>query len=472
MYKKKWKNLKKVDDGFKLEPEIIENARCLPRVNFTHVAFCCNDEYFVATDTAGHLYYIDLLTDSPCYQKLGNIGRATFVAFNPLNKSEILVGLTTADIKILRINVNILQSCLLIAHKIPPIHVSFYKKYCLTSSRTEVIIWCLQTCSKVQQLHLNAKNVVIKKASFSNLGHIVVLYYNDNFQVWNFNRLEDDVKIDTKIFGVRNIIDFIFTQNGRAMIVTSSQNKFIILNTSNWNLMKTLKLPDNFIGVKHTVFVPSPLDGGANNIIACVSSSCNLHFFDLSQSCFIDTLQPSKPIKKIVVSPIGRYLVSIEKEGHLKLITTERIFQEKCQSPKKLKELCRPHAHRVTDHLKCVRQIMHQELRLERLLLILKEFGEYPENYRVLIWSTILKLPANKSAYNALANKAVTANFVSHILKDYSLADRSKKVLLKTMVHCLIQWCPLLVQCTFIPNFVFPFLIIFQVIKQIILRHN
>ncbi|CAL7945564.1 unnamed protein product [Xylocopa violacea] len=462
MYKKTWQNLRKVDDNFELEPETSKKTQCFSRVNFTHVAFAWNEEYFVAIDTTGYLYFIDLLNNCPSYQKLGNVGKATFLAFSPINKFEVLVGLTTADIKILRVNANISQFCLLIAHKIPPVQISFYNKYCITFSRKEVIIWCLQSCSKAQQLKINTKNVVIKKASFSNLGHIVVLYYNDNMQIWNFNQLENDVKIDAKVFGIRSIKDFIFTQNGRAIIIISAQNKIIILNTCNWNLMKTLNLPENFNGIKCLSIVPSPLDGGANNIIACLSSNCNLYFFDLNQSCIIHTLQPVKPIKKIVVSPTGRYIVYIKKEGYLKLMTIETLFSEKCEAAKTLKEACRPIAHKTDDHLQCVRQNIKHELSLEKLILILKEFGEYPEKYRILIWSTILQLPANRNAYNALANKAASTHLSLDILKNYSLANRSKRMLLMTTVHCLIQWCPLLVQCSFLPNLIFPFLMIFQ----------
>ncbi|XP_054008028.1 TBC1 domain family member 31 [Hylaeus anthracinus] len=462
MYKKKWQNLRKVDDIFELEPEIIQKTQCSSRVNFTHVAFDCYEEHLVATDSAGYLYYVDLSNNSACYQKLGNVGQPTFIIFNPINKFEILMGLTTGDIKILKVDVNITQFCLLIAHKLPPVHVSFYKKYCLTSSHKEVIIWCLRSCSKAQQLRVNTKNIVVKKASFSNLGHIVVLYYNDTLQAWKFDRLEDDVKIDTKRFDIRNTKDFVFTHNGRAMILSSAQNKIIILNTCDWNLLKILSLPDNFIGLKQLLLVPSPLDGGANNVLACISSNGTLYFFDLNLSCIIHTLQVIKPLRKILVSSTGRYIAYIEQEGHLKLIITEKLFSQKCKSLQKLKDPCRPQAHRKCDHLQCVRQLMEQELHIERLIPILKEFGEYPEAYRVLIWSTILRLPGNRNAYSALANKAANASFTSELLKDYPLANRSKKTLLSTIINCLIQWCPLLTQCSLLPNLVFPFLMVFQ----------
>ncbi|XP_033336407.2 TBC1 domain family member 31 [Megalopta genalis] len=461
MYKKNWQNLRKIDDAYELETETVHRTQCSGRINFVHMAFDCHVEYLVAIDTAGYLYYIDL-SNTPSYQKLGNIGQATLVAFNPINKFEILIGLTTADIKIVRVNTNVTQFCLLIAHKLPPAHISFYKQYCLTCSRKEVIIWCLRSCSKAQQLRVNTKNVIIKKASFSNLGHVVVLYYNDTLQAWNFKELENDVKINAKTFGIKNIKNFIFTQNGRAMVMIGARNKIIILNTCEWNLLKTLLLPDSIIGVKQMSLVPSPLDGGANNVLACISTNCTLYFFDLTRSCLVHTLQSNKPIKKIVVSADGRYIAIIELEGCLKLIMTGKLVSEKCKPMKKLKEPCRPIAHGIPDHLQCVRQLMKQELRLERLIPILKEFGEYPEKYRLLIWSTILELPGNRSAYCTLANEAANVHYSPKFLKNYSLANRSKQILLTTTMNCLIQWCPLLSQCSFLPKLVFPFLMVSQ----------
>ncbi|KZC11755.1 WD repeat-containing protein 67 [Dufourea novaeangliae] len=244
--------------------------------------------------------------------------------------------------------------------------------------------------------------------------------------------------------------------------MTGIQNKIVILNTCEWNLLKTFHLPDNIIGVKQLSLVPSPLDGGANNTLVCISSNCSLYIFDLNQACIIHTLQPIKPVKKIVVSITGRYIAIVELEGHLKLMLVEKLFMEKCEPVKKLNEPCRPVAHGIPDHLQCVRQLMKQELHLQRLIPILKEFEEYPEKYRALIWSTILELPGNRSAYCALANKVINVRVTSDLLKDYPLANRSKKIMLMTTMNCLIQWCPLLSQCSFLPHLVFPFLMVFQ----------
>lgn len=59
-----------------------------------------------------------------------------------------------------------------------------------------------------------------------------------------------------------------------------------------------------------------------------------------------------------------------------------------------------------------------------RLRPILKEFGEYPENHRCLIWKLLLDLPENQSAFVALINKGIHPVFTS-LDKVFPLTDKS-----------------------------------------------
>ncbi|XP_046813338.1 TBC1 domain family member 31 [Vespa crabro] len=463
MHCRKWVKLKKNNDWYELESESATNEKqCLVRMNFIQAAFDCNNEQVIAIDSKGIAYYVDLTNVQPCYQKLGMVGQACFVAFNPIDNSEIIIGLTTADIKLMKIPANINEFCLISGHKLPATNISFYKDHCLTCSYKEVIIWHLKSFSRVHQLHINTTNVSVKKASLSSLGHIVVLYHNDSIQTWMFNQLDTDTKLDIKKFGIRNVKDFVFIQNGRAMIIASTQNKIIILNTYNWSMIKSLSLPEKFIGIKKMSIVPLPLDSGANKIVAVISSNCTLHILDLNLSCFIDKTHVINNIKKIVVSSDGRYIIIIEKQGLLKLTFCEKLFPQEPIRTEKLKKKCRPLAHKINEHLQCIRQNIKQELRLDRLLLILQEFGKFPDKYRHLIWSTILKLPANKTAFISLINNTTQGAATISFLKNYHLADRNKASLLTTIIECLIQWCPLLAQTSFLPNLIFPFLVVFQ----------
>ncbi|XP_072760455.1 TBC1 domain family member 31 [Anoplolepis gracilipes] len=457
-----WNKLIKSNDSYRYEPRAnIEKQYSTTRLSFMQMSFDYNEECLIVVDIKGYLHCIELSDEVPCYKILGKIGQSTFLAFNPVCKGEILIGLNTGDIKIWKLHADIDEFCLLSGHRLPPTHVSFYKNYCLTGSRNEVIIWDLQSYNRAHQLKVDIRNAVIKKAAFSNAGHIVVLYLNDTMQAWTFGQLHKDIKIETSTFKVRYIKDFIFTKDARAMIMAGA-GSISILNTYDWSLIKKIHLSKNFIEAKQLSIVPCPLDGGANKIIAFLSSKCTIQFCDINESSFLDTPISINRIKKFAVSSAGRYIAYIDQEGCLNITYIDKIISEKCHQPKKQLKLHKLHAHKISDHLEYVKQSMKQELDIERLTSILKEFGEFPDKYRTLIWSTILKLPANKNAYLALASKVTHGKLTSNTLKDYPLADRSKASLLTMTMDCLLQWCPLLIQSSFLPNLIFPFLVVFQ----------
>ncbi|XP_012234043.1 TBC1 domain family member 31 [Linepithema humile] len=461
MHSSSWNKLIKNNESYRYELKASnEKKHCTVGLSFTQIAFDHNEEYLIAIDTKGYLHCIELSKDAPYYKKLRKVGRATFLAFNTFCKAEILIGLDTGSIKIFKLHDDD-KFHVLSGHKSTPVHVSFYRDYCVTNSRNEVIIWHLQSCSKAHQLKVSARNVIIKKAVFSNMGHIVVLYHNDTMQAWNFEQLDKDTKIDTKIFGIRCIRDFVFTKDGRAMIMASTGN-ISILNTYNWSLLKKLCLPENIAEIRQLSIVPYLLDGGANKIVALLSKKCVLYFCDINASSFLETSVPLEGIKKFIVSFAGRYIAYVDQEGCLNITHVDKIISKKCHQPKKLLDPCRLRAHKISDHLTCVRQSMEKELDMKRLMPILREFGEYPEKYRMLIWSTVLKLPVNKNAYTALMNKVTHGESILDILKKHPLMDRNKASLLAMTMNCLLQWCPLLVQSQFLPSFIFPFIVVFQ----------
>lgn len=459
-----WNKLIKSNDSFRYEPRAsVEKRYCTARLGFTQMSFDYDEEYLIAVDTKGYLHCVELSDEIPCYKVFGKVGRSTFLAFNPVSEGEILIGLDTGDIKIWKLHADVNEFCLLSGHRLAATHVSFYRNYCLTGSRNEVIIWDLRSYSKAHQLKVDVKNAVIKKAAFSNAGHIVVLYLNDTMQAWTLEQLHRDIKIDTSTFGVRYIKDFVFTRDARAMIMAGA-GSISVLNTYDWSLLKKLQLSKNFAEARQLSVVPYPLDGGANKIVAFLSSKCTLQFCDINESNFLHTSISIDRVKKFAISSAGRYVAYIDQEGCLNITYADKIISRKLFShqPRKPSEPRRLQAHKISDHLECVRQSMKRELDTERLMSILKEFGEFPNKYRTLIWSTILKLPANKSAYVALASKVTRGKFTSSTSKDHPLADKGRASLLAMTMDCLLQWYPLLIQSPFLPNLIFPFLVVFQ----------
>lgn len=468
MSDEKWQDLQKFACGnhHKLEA-IIKRGSCPSiRVNFSHLDFSDDEETLITVDSKGIVYYIELAYEIPSYRKLGFVGTSTFIAFNPINKNEFIIGLNSLDIKVLRLD-SLKNFSLLIGHSTLAINISFYKHYCLTSSAKEAIIWDLRCYCKIHQLQLNINRLCLKKASFSTQGLISILYSNDVIQAWTFQHFDNEFKVNTKNFGLRHVKDFVFTKDGRAIIIVGVDNKILIFNTYDWSILKNVHLKNEILGSRQIAIVPQPLDGGANKIITILTSNCNVKFFDLKNLSFIkNCCDIFHGIKRFRVSNSGKFLAHIDNDGLLILTNLERIIVNvkiKREQNVILKEFDNKlKAHLATDHLKCIKECMREELKLERLLPILKEFGEYPEKHRMLVWSTILKLPGNRQAYASLGGN-IPVNIIEELIQDYPLADKSKASCLSITIEKILEWCPILSNCTILPGFIFPFTVVFQV---------
>lgn len=468
---KKWFYLKKISHSYTLDP-LLDEAKRATRVcrkatsRLTQLAFDNTGERLLVVDSEGLVTLVEL---GQCmrYCKLGTVRSCTFLGFGPTKKNEVLVGSVDGAIKIINIGGDSKEFCSLTGHRYPVKHVSSYKGYTSTSSSKEVIIWDLATCTKVHQLRFLTSGVSLRKAAFSSTGSIAVLYKDSSLQVWELEKLEQDVKIDPKSLGLKDARDYEFTKDGRAMVLAGIPNVILVLNTFNWELIKRLELPDSLTSVKALGFLPQPLDGGANKILAILSSDRTLRFVDLSTSQFVP-LSSNKIIagaSRFGVSPNGRYVAYIDITGSLRLEVADALLSLVPKPKEKIDARSRPRSHGTEDHLKCVRQYIKEELNLERLIPILKEFGEYPSKHRALIWTSILELPRNRRAYAGLSNKPSQQGLTERILADYPLADRSKALFLATIVNSLVHWCPLLSQSTYMPRLIFPFLVVFQVVN-------
>ena len=465
MIQEKWTNLEKGSclNHYRFRVEsAYGSCHCPTTINFSQCAFDNNDEALVAIDNNGIAYFIDL-SGTPAYRRLGSVGLSTFLTFNPKDRNELLIGLSSTNIKVLRLN-SMDDFCLLTGHTAPPTCISFYNDYCLTSSNKEVIIWHVKSYCKAHQLRLNTRNILVKKAVFSSLGIVAVLYQTNIIQCWMFQQFDKDDRIDVQKHGLKNIKDFEFTKDGRAMVVCGLQNKILIFNTSRWELLKSMEFHENFNGGRQLSMIPLPLDGGANSILAVLTSDCTLKLISLATSSIIENCcELENGMKKVIVSQKGHYLVYISKHGFLDITLLNKIFKVKLSSStEKPREQKRIHSHKAEDHLKCVRNAIKEELKLQRLLPILKEFGEYPEKYRKLIWTTIMELPNNKKAYIELSNIA-THQAIFDLLENHSLQDKCKSTLLGSILSCLLHWCPVLKECSFLPKLVVPFVNVFQV---------
>lgn len=98
---------------------------------------------------------------------------------------------------------------------------------------------------------------------------------------------------------------------------------------------------------------------------------------------------------------------------------------------------------------------------IDKLRAILKEFGQYPDSYRLTIWKHLLQLPDNKDQYNSIINRFAYPAF-ENLENEYPLENKAILKNLKRALNNVVTWCPFFAHVKYLPVLIFPFVKIFQ----------
>lgn len=101
------------------------------------------------------------------------------------------------------------------------------------------------------------------------------------------------------------------------------------------------------------------------------------------------------------------------------------------------------------------------QLNKDKLLSILKGYGEYPAKYRMFIWRCLLKLPDNHAAYSSLLERGTHPSYVS-LHKKYPIKSRKLLRVLQRALSALAHWTSIFGEMEYLPGLVFPFVKMFQ----------
>ncbi|XP_053664002.1 TBC1 domain family member 31 [Anopheles marshallii] len=117
------------------------------------------------------------------------------------------------------------------------------------------------------------------------------------------------------------------------------------------------------------------------------------------------------------------------------------------RSPRKLK---------LEQQINALQEQLSKTLPKQRLLPILKEYGEYPTKYRATIWRTLQELPGNAESFGMLLQRGPHPCVASYEQRFAGYDQRTVRNLKKT-VSCLAHWCPVFGLIDYMPSFVLPF---------------
>ncbi|XP_075215664.1 TBC1 domain family member 31 [Lycorma delicatula] len=475
--------------------------KCL---RFVNASFSDTYEQIAASDQVGNVFIIDLL--SLKFWMLPCTGYCSTLVYSTYRKNELLIGKDNGDVE--SVNIELCEiTGRLIGHKLAVKWISFHQRYtyCLTGTTDEAFIWNLQTNTQIHQITLY-KTVKLKQVTFIPVSNnILACFENDTIQAWKFGTFESIIQISPDIWKNHRLNAIAFSKNGCTLVVGGQASMLFVINLQDWVIKCTLNLPEKCIGTKHLEFLSQPYDGGNNNILLALTITCTVYFINVSTSDILYNFSLTRVcIDKLICSGNSKYTVFILDTGELNIYSTEKLFpnltsgflsndkekhesksnvteskknfHEKCvieYSDKLKKQLSKVDSHisNKQSSLKSTvtRELLQNQLQneiscllnVERLRPILKEFGEYPECYRLVIWKNILALPMNRSAFNALISKGF--HIVSESVgKAYPLENKHLLSSLKRSMSCLAYWSPLFSQVSYLPEVVFPFVKVFK----------
>uniref|UniRef100_A0A1Y1KEH7 WD repeat-containing protein 67 n=1 Tax=Photinus pyralis TaxID=7054 RepID=A0A1Y1KEH7_PHOPY len=443
-------------DGLFLQVQNTVEKGALKQVRrFIHLCFNRQENVLVTSDHTGNIVVIDLEREK--FWVLPAISLCTVLKFSAYNAGEVILGVQTGALYIINIDTCDITGELL-CHNYPVVDVSFSLPYiCLSASRKEAVIWDLRSNSKIQVLSL-LDDCILKHVMFTPIvGDILACFDDNSIVVWKYGTYEVSQEIQSK--SLQSIKSITFTRNGRAMVLADRLSQLTIFMIDTWAASHTLTLPEYIMSIRKIAFIPQPFDGGANKVLGILSGGGVLYFYNMETEEILNKISNKAEILKFDCSGDGKYVSCLLHSGECCIYSTIKYTRTKTNSrsaqrvPKSRDSVIQ----KKKSELANIQKQMNEYLATDRLVAILKEYGEYPDSYRLKIWAQLLQLPNNKKQYNNFINHGSPAPF-----ENLHLDNKLALLSLKKLLSNLITWCPHFAHVTYMPVFVFPFIKIFQ----------
>ncbi|CAH0546083.1 unnamed protein product [Brassicogethes aeneus] len=425
---------------------------------------CFNNQgnLFACRSNTGDIYVVDLFLNT--YWFLGNAESPTLIKFSRSKENELYVANKCGEINVINVNGgNVIAS--LIGHRNPIKFISFSSEfYCVTTSDSEGIIWDLRDNTKVQILNLN-KGFNLNFLMFLPLtNHILSCLYNDTMQIWQNGSWKYLSSINLEGWKNHSIKNVVFTNNGLTAVMAGYLPNFILYSLTFQKVTKTITLPEYILSVKKIKMAPSNFEWKCNKTLVILSGQGVVYFYDLEFEKVTGKLVGDCEIVEFSLSPKSYCMTVILSTGTIFLYNISQYIESEksaqCACPKDVKK-------RKINPKPCGINIANVQseicslLPMDKLKLILREYGEYPKHHRLIIWEHILQLPNNSKQYNNIINHITLVSF-PELNKTYPLISEQNLKNLRILLNNLVTWCPFFANVTYLPVFVFPFQRVFQ----------
>lgn len=479
-------------------------------MQFTKVAFGRHGNWFVAGDQLGHVYHFDIAINK--FKLVMKAGHAcTGLACCITRPTEILVALADYTVKCVDIDSGCTVAVLR-GHEACVHSISLHScgRFALAVSSRDSVLWDLNTFTRSRTLN-GGEEVGVQDVFFVPLcDTIVSCFKDDSIHAWDSTNLEYRYQIPPPFGPTPHYRAFAVPQDGRFLVGGGRSNFLHVWTMETKQLLRIIQLPAKIRHVKQIIFVPSSFDGGASETLGFLAQDGIVRFLNI-HSCkqLFQVGSQHLALTSVHASPVGKHLVGISESGdillyditigidlrqpprpdikvmessetmpHVASLNTQRppppaassvpriCSSSVTEKPVVTKLIPKKTAVKGSDVGGAKRLEAHargstSQLNRQKLLSILKGYGEYPAKYRVFIWRSLLELPENHSAYSSLLEKGTHPAYLS-LHQHYPIKSRKLLRVLQRALSALAQWTPLFGETQYLPGLVFPFVKMFQ----------
>ncbi|KAL3287505.1 hypothetical protein HHI36_001975 [Cryptolaemus montrouzieri] len=433
------------------------NENC-QKLRFLHTCFNESGNLIASSDNNGNIFLINI---PGCkFWGLPPVNSCSFLRFSSFRACEILVGLKSNEILIVNFELGLITGKL-VGHSSVPNNITFSRCVnCLTSSETEAIIWDLQNNSKLKILALEGDSLLRYVAFIPCSNRILGCYMEGMINIWDSSTFQVLRILPASIWNNMDIRNIAFSSDGSIMVLSSTSPNLAVYSLKTWKIMKFVNLPEYIKSVRSLKFIN--LDNITKSVLAILSGDGFFSFFDIFENIIISELKAPHEIVRFDQVDQCVFISCVLCSGNIEIydmtLYVEKPVKTTALTKKKLK--LRLQQKTPPKKLEELKDELDDALNIEKLRSILKEYGEYPEAYRTMIWEQLLQLPYNNSVYDGIIKSKVQTTF-KNLDREYPIENRSFKSL-KSLLNNLVTWCGFFANVQYLPVFVYPFVKVFQ----------
>ncbi|XP_035828505.1 TBC1 domain family member 31 isoform X2 [Aplysia californica] len=465
-------------------------------VRFLHASFNVTGDCFLAGDHQGHIYHFDLSRNRfNLVQKAGQ--PSTAFAFTLHHKSEFLVGLGDYSLKCFDTDKQELVAWMK-GHEsaIHSISVHMNGRYAVTTSAETTHLWDLDTFQKKHKLNIKEDVGLLQAFFLPNSDTIMTCFRDDTVFAWDLTSMTCKYQLPVPPGKPPQYRAFAASRDGR-YLVAGGRSRFLHLwSLDTRRLIRVIEMPSKVVAIRQLHFLQDKFQSGADQIIGVLSQDGIMRFIN-TDSCrlLFDIGTVDRRIRSVAVGPGGRYIIALMEDGNMHVYSVQALSADYNKPPPPLMKVVT--GNTLSDTLSTESSMRRAKLtqtssknfdakrssknasedmsdlegdkenselgglNKEKLMSILKGYGEYPAKYRMFIWRKILELPENFTAYAALVDKGAHPAY-SKLHEIYPIKSRKLLRVLQRILSAMAHWSPIFGETQYLPSFAFPFVKLFQ----------